>query len=313
MSYFVRCYSVVENIYDVNIEDVIGNINSEPEENEVDNSCEFPQNLFQMNKFEESVHNHLCEEKQLCAKKSNICDPVEEISEEKSFLSCGSIQGSMKRSKSFLSGTQLQESVTSEKIYPDIKELIKNENVYESDFQNYVELDKTIVLEAQIPESLPKFIDVPNISLKSHLEENLSPDEGYDTIGSTKAEEICSPQKIEMEKQKSEVRDLKGSITFVLGGSDEVASTPKKLIFTKSDTIDMEREDSKDLISECDSKTSEERINNEKSEGDRTFLKKCCERTQLLSGCSKVKHSLCQCRLNNLNVPWTAREIALPR
>ncbi|KAK6641852.1 hypothetical protein RUM44_013570 [Polyplax serrata] len=243
LTYFIRCFNVIENVYDVEMQNIVG---------EVENSAE----VKNFNSAFESLQKRtLCERGQMLKKvpvsDERLLDPSvgnskvhvdvnkfslnegNGLTKAANIGKCLPTSCGLKRNKACLSQLTLDNS-NSVEIYPDVRDIHRFENIHEED------------LEGQIfPNDTTMGNGIKNSSSKSDNEGYLSPDEGYDTIDSTKTE-VLHPRKIDMERQMSSAEKPSGSeIVFILGENEKLVNLKKKVVLTKSDVIELESEDFK--------------------------------------------------------------------
>lgn len=369
LTYFVRCYNVVENVYDADIDEITSfdenNLISQEKlyedfENfdsgidctyncatETTNKCE---NNYKVQK----IKNNEQSEKPILEFSEKIEKPVEispviEVDNsrrvQENIFQKSAFSGGLKRSKSCLSRLKSEESLKKcNRLYPSIDDLAKMENISISDLYNNEKNNNknnfNYVSNEDLSEKIQKLIRVPSKAVICHLEQNLSPDEGYDTVDSSNVREIFS-QKIEGFLEESdkgfEYSSPKKSDTvlFVLGENEELVDLPKKIVMTKSSVIDMEKEDSKSDILLDSRGTNNNNVGRSKSMNipvsccENLIEKRCRTLENVFSDCERgdvrtlwqnssddkeiSKHSEFRSEDTGKKTPWIRCELPMPR
>lgn len=357
ITYFVRCYNVVENVYDSDIDEIttvdenclISQEKLYEDFENFDSGIDCTYNVTDCIKGEENYHVQKVQDNEQSMKiDKNIVqpeNPVEIISTvdssnarqiQENTLQKSAFSGGLKRSKSCLSRLKNEDSLKKcNRLYPSIDDLAKMENIPLSDLDiNEKNNRKNISMSnGDLSEKIQKLIRVPSKAVICHLEQNLSPDEGYDTVDSSNIREIFS-QNLENKEFDPPFSSPKKSdnVLFVLGENEELVNLSKKVVMTKSSVIDIEKEDSENnilldsrnnnvgrsksmniLVSSCE-KTSEKRCrtleslfsDSEKSDV-RTLWQNSRDDKEEIS-----KHSPLKLEETGRKTPWIRCELPMP-
>ena len=321
LTYFIRCYSVTENVYDViTVENVAKEVIESKESN-------FEWDFDRA----KTVTENLSPSRVIYKSESSPKSVEREREMGKNYeIPCFSGDGILKRNKSF---TRIVDRDHREKgknknlLYPDIRDLLKCENLNEFDLDFISGNDCcTVGGKSTAVGNVTRFaVDEPFPRVNINGTDCLSSDEGYSTIDSNKAENI-SFENLKPETGVSKTRERKkNEIVFLLGDNEKLTCSNKKIVLNKPDIIEFERENCEtgkfnDDDDDGDDVTNRTVENNCDNDNDRFFLK---DRTlnEHVSGDEKTSSTFNNGSTkskgqghdkNEFYFPWVVTEIPCP-
>lgn len=228
LTYFIRCYNVIENVYNFDFEEVTRTDEENPVTKSEDLDIQYITKMENdagatQSKNYFSVVDVNVERGRLCAKDA---------------LQTSAAGISMKKSNSCI--FRSDGDLTSNELHMSHKDLTVLENLQTSNKDEYMEA--SYFFGENKNEKVKKLIRVPSRTVISHIEQSFSPDEGYDTVDSSE---------VYPKKDENEYEESRDNVLFVLGENDELVNL-KRAATNKLQTVNLEKEgDRKQVSVEC--------------------------------------------------------------